>query len=170
MPTTYSAPVQILSVAEVKKRLKEFKKPKSMVKHDIFPALVSPSAGFLAPPLAFIYNRITSSSTWPMLWKQEFVTPITKKGLPSSLNDLRNISCTALFSKVYESFVLGWLGEQVGMRANQMMGMKGAGTEHYLVELYQLIRKALEDLRATSIITSIDYSKAFNLLDFLRCL
>lgn len=86
------------------------------------------------------------------------------------MNNLRNISCTALFSKVYERFVLGRLGEKFGMSANQLGGMKGAGTEHYLVELYQLVLESLEDPRAASIITSIDYSKAFNMLDFLHCL
>ena len=170
IPMTYSSPVQILSVATVASRLRKFKKPKSMVRHDIFPSLVNGASEYLAGPLTHIYNTISLSSTWPLLWKQEFVTPIPKKALPTSVNDLRNISCTALFSKVYESFVLGWLGEQVGMRANQMGGMKGAGTEHYLVELYQLILEALEDSRAASVITSIDYSKAFNRLDFLHCL
>ena len=170
VPDTYSADVPTLTVAEVSNRLRRFKKPKSMVPHDIFPALVAPAADYLARPLAHIYNTISRTATWPLLWKQEFVTPIPKKSLPTDLNDLRNISCTALFSKVYESFVLGWLGDQVGMRSNQMGGMKGAGTEHYLVELYQLILESLEDSRAASIITSIDYSKAFNRLDFLRCL
>ena len=167
---TYSAAVPTLTVAEVSTRLRRFKKPKSMVPHDIFPSLVAPAADYLARPLAHIYNTISRTATWPLLWKQEFVTPIPKKSLPADLNDLRNISCTALFSKVYESFVLGWLGDQVGMRSNQMGGMKGSGTEHYLVELYQLILESLEDSRAASIITSIDYSKAFNRLDFLRCL
>ena len=170
VPTTYSSPIQILSPAQVAVRLRKFRKPKSMIKHDIFPSLVNEAADFLAPPLTDIYNQITASSTWPLSWKQEFVTPIPKKSLPSTVNDLRNISCTALFSKVYESFVLGWLGEQVGMRRNQMGGMKGAGTEHYLVELFQLILESLEDPRAASVITSIDYSKAFNRLDFGHCL
>ena len=166
LPVTYSSPVQILSRGEVASRLRKFKKPKSMVKHDIFPSLVSDAADYLSGPLTFIYNTITATTTWPLLWKQEFVTPIPKKTLPSCVNDLRNISCTALFSKVYENFVLGWLGEQVGMRSNQMGGMKGAGTEHYLVELLE----SLEDSRAASVITSIDYLKAFNRLDFLHCL
>ena len=170
IPTTYSAPVQVLTASDVATRLRKMRKPKSMVKHDIFPSLVGPAANYLAVPLTDIYNTITASGTWPLRWKEEFVTPIPKKSLPSGLNDLRNISCTALFSKVYESFVLSWLGEQVGMRSNQMGGMKGAGTEHYLVELYQLILEALEDPRAASVITSIDYSKAFNRLDFLHCL
>ena len=168
VPSTYSSPVQILTPSVIAQRLRRFKKPKSMIKHDIFPSLVNNAADVLSGPLADIYIAISTSRT--LLWKQEFVTPIPKKSLPTSVNDLRNISCTALFSKVYESFVLGWLGEQVGMRSNQMGGMKGAGTEHYLVELFQLILEALEDPRAASVITSIDYSKAFNRLDFGHCL
>ena len=170
VPVTYSSPIPLLTPDQVSVRLRQFKKPKSMVRHDIFPALVSPAADYLAVPLAHIFNTVTTTSCWPTIWKQEFVTPIPKKPVPSTINDLRNISCTALFSKVYESFVLGWLGEQVGMRSNQMGGMRGAGTKHYLVELYQLILEALEDSRAASIVTSIDYSKAFNRLDFQRCL
>ena len=170
IPSTYSAPVHELTRAEVALRLQKIKKPKSMVKHDIFPSLVSDASEYLAVPLTDIFNAISTTKTWPLLWKQEFVTPIPKKALPTTVNDLRNISCTALFSKVYESFVLGWLTEQVGMRSNQMGGMRGAGTEHYLVELFQLILEALEDPRAASVLTSIDYSKAFNRLDFLHCL
>ena len=37
------------------------------------------------------------------------------------------------------------------MRSNQLGGMKGTGTEHYLVELYQLVLESLEDPRAASI-------------------
>ena len=107
VPTTYSAPTVILIREEVAGRLNKFKKPKSMIKHDIFPALVGPSAWNLAGPLTYIYNTISTTTTWPLIWKQEFVTPIPKKNLPEGVNDLRNISCTALFSKVYESFVLG---------------------------------------------------------------
>ena len=170
IPTTFSSPIQFLTAEAVASRLRRFKKPKSMVKYDIFPSLVNDASDYLAAPLAHIFNNITATSTWPLKWKEEFVTPIPKKPVPQGVNDLRNISCTALFSKVYESFVLGWLNEQVGMRANQLGGMKGAGTEHYLVELYQLVLESLEDPRAASIITSIDYSKAFNRLDFLHCL
>ena len=98
------------------------------------------------------------------------MTPIPKKPVPESVNDLRNISCTALFSKVFESFVLDRLAEQVGMRENQMGGMKGAGSEHYLVQLWQSVLETLEDPRAASVLTSIDYAKAFNHLDFSHCL
>ena len=141
-----------------------------MVKHDIFPNLVSGAASRLAAPLAHVYNTMISSLTWPLSWKEEFVTPIPKKAVPESMNDLRNISCTALFSKVFESFILDWLMEQVGMRENQMGCMKGAGSEHYLVQMWQSVLETLADPRAASLLTSIDYAKAFNRLDFGQCL
>ena len=75
-----------------------------------------------------------------------------------------------LVTKVYESFVLGWLTEQDGIRENQYSGMKGAGTEHFLLELWQGVLEDFEDPRAATLLTSIDYSKAFNRLDFRNCL
>ena len=73
-----------------------------------------------------MYNSMSQQSKWPTKWKEEFVTLIPKKNVPETMDDLRNISCTALFSKAYESFELGWMTEQVGMRSNQMGGMKGS--------------------------------------------
>ena len=98
------------------------------------------------------------------------MTPIPKKTVPEGINNLKNISCTALFSKVFESFVLERLLEQVGMRENQMGGMKGAGSEHYLVQLWQSMLESLEDPRASCVLTSIDYAKVFTRLDFSQCL
>ena len=128
IPETYTSPLPPITPLQVSKRLKEFKKQKSMVRHDIFPTLINDVASYLAGPLAHIYNSITTSHCWSLIWKQEFVTPIPKKYVPDSVNDLRNISYTALFSKVYKSFVLCWLQEQVGIRQNEMGGMRGAST------------------------------------------
>lgn len=50
------------------------------------------------------------------------------------------------------------------------MGVRGLGTEHFLVDLWQKILEDLDDSRAGTLITSIDYSKAFNRLDFACCL
>ena len=170
IPTTYSSPLPPLTVDQVRERLLAIKKPKSMVRHDIFPCLVGRVAPSIAAPLASIYNNMLTTHCWPLRWKEEFVTPIPKKPVPEGINDLRNISCTALFSKVFESFVLERLLEQVGMRENQMGGMKGAGSEHYLVQLWQSVLESLEDPRASCVLTSIDYAKAFNRLDFSQCL
>ena len=48
--------------------------------------------------------------------------------------------------------------------------MKGCGTEHFLVRLWQEVLEDLEDPRATSVLSFIDYSKVFNRLDWNLCL
>ena len=106
-----------------------------------------------------------------LAWKTECVTPIPKTDVPTSAEDLRNISCTQLLSKVYGSFVLEWLGTQISLRTNQYGGTKGCGPEpSYLVELWQKILEDIEDPWGASSAMSIDYSKAFNRLDFVHCL
>ena len=160
----------VLPPTTIRSRLCKFRKPKSMVRGDIFPVLVNRVAASLSLPLSNIYNHITATGTWPELWKVEYVTPIPKATMPAGPDDLRNISCTQLFSKVYESFVLDWLGTQVKLRSNQFGGVKGSGSEHSLLKLWQGVLEAIEDPRAGALLTSIDYAKAFNRLDFNHCL
>lgn len=56
------------------------------------------------------------------------------------------------------------------MRANQYGGVRGIGTDHILVDLWQRILQNLEDYRARTFVTSIDYSKAFNRMSDQHCL
>ena len=127
-------------------------------------------ANFLAPPLADIYNCITTTRVWPICWKKEYVTIIPKKSNPQSLADLRNISCTLLASKIYESYVLDWPKLEVSLRSDQYGGIKGLSTDHLLVNLWQQILENAEDYRSGTVITSIDYSKAFNRMGYQECL
>ena len=161
IPTSYSKPRPMLDPLTVMQKLKAMKKPKSTVKGDIFPCLVNRAAGALSFQFASIYNDISTGSPWPKLWKVESVTPIPKKAVPETINDIRNISCTQLFSKAYESFVLDWLSSEIKIRTNQYGGVKGSGAEHFLVQLWQQVLENLEDPRAASFLTSIDYSKIF---------
>ena len=165
-----NVPLPVLTISQVSARLRLFKKLRGLVGGDIFPALVTKHASNLAIPLTDICNAISSTETWPLEWKTEFVTPIPKTSIPQSTNDLRNISCTMLTSKVYESFLLNWLNEQTGIRRNQYGGVKGSGSEHLLVRMWQDVLQALEDPRAAQLLTSIDFAKAFNRLDFNHCL
>ena len=90
--------------------------------------------------------------------------------LPESLNDLRNISCTMLPSKVYESYILNWIKEEVKVKPNQFGGVKGCSTAHLLAGVWDVIGRGLEDDRAAVLLRSIDYAKAFNRLSFQHCL
>ena len=106
IPLTWNKTLPTLEKFEVAARVRKFRKPKSMVPGDVFPRLVTDLSDFFAIPLTDIYNEITSSRRWPVLWKKEFVTVIPKTSSPQALTDLRNISCTLLSSKIYESYVL----------------------------------------------------------------
>ena len=114
----------IVEEYEVASRLKRFKKPKSTVYGDIKPELVSDFADLLAPPLCFIFNQTLHSRSWPSIWKAETVHVIPKNTAPSSLSELRNLSCTPLFSKVLESFVLDKLKQEVKLSKRQYGGVK----------------------------------------------
>ena len=170
VPCTRHKDLPVLHEYEVAARIRRFRKPRSTVPGDIFPKLVTMFADFLAIPLANIFNCITFTREWPICWKKEYVTIIPKKANPTSLSDLRNISCTLLASKMYESYVLDWLKEEVKLRGNQYGGMKGLSTDHLLVGLWQRVLENAEDYRAATVITSIDYSKAFNRMSYQECL
>ena len=71
---------------------------------------------------------------------------------------------------MYESYVLDWLKNEVTLRTNQFGGVKGLSTDHLLVTMWQRILENAEDYRAATVVTSIDYSKAFNRMAFQECL
>ena len=170
IPSTYFRQLPALSEEIVMKRLLECKRPNSRVVGDIFPKLVPKCAASLSIPLASIYNEILRSYVWPIAWKVEYVTPIPKKKLPGSFADLRNISCTKFVSKVFESFVLQFAMEEVNLKSNQYGGVKGCSTAHMLIELTQEICDNAEDYRSSTVLSALDYSKAFNRLSYQHCL
>ena len=170
IPLAGSRPLPELQCHEVAARLRKMRKPKSMVRGDLFPDLVTKYADLLAVPLTSIYNEITSTQVWPEIWKRESVTIIPKTRTPTEIGQLRNISCTMLASKVYESFVLGWASKEVRLKNNQFGGSKGCGAPHLLISVWQNILNDLEDCRAGTLLTAIDYAKAFNRMGYQECL
>ena len=170
IPLTKSRSLPTLETYEVAARIRRFRKPRSMVRGDVFPSLVTRYADFFAIPLRSIYNEITRSKVWPIAWKLESVTVIPKTTCPADFSGLRNISCTLLASKMYESYVLAWALEEVSLKKNQYGGTRGCGTAHMLINIYQSICENLEDYRACTVLTAIDYAKAFNRMSYQYCL
>ena len=124
---------------EISNRLRHCKKPKGRVYGDIPPKLIVPNADLLALPLCHIFNQSIQERKWPKMWKKEIVTVIPKIPAPNTLGDLRNLSCTPLFSKVLEFFVLEDLKSTVKLSTAQFGGVKGISTDHFLIESWQTI-------------------------------
>ena len=124
-PTTYDREVIDLTEQQVYDRLTAIKKPKSNVTIDIPGKLVNRCATHLAPLLTRLINKIRSGERWPLIWSSEEVTTIPKVKNPESFDQCRGISCTSIFSKLAESFMLDQMQEELGVANNQYGGLRG---------------------------------------------
>ena len=141
-----------------------------MVTCDIFPDLALRYAAQLSVPLAAIFNRCFAEKSWPSTWKAETVVVIPKTDAPEGLNDLRNLSCTPLFSKLMEFFVLEQLKKETKLRSNQYGGRKGSSCEHYIIKLLAEIHETLDQKDSVCNLLAVDFPKAFNTMDHAACL
>ena len=112
-------PVEPLLHYQVAAKIRSFKKSKAVVPCDIPPHLVSALSDFAAVPLTYIYNGVLAGHMWPSAWKEEVVTVIPKSNNPQGLSECRNLSCTPLFSKILESYVLERLKSEVPLGRDQ---------------------------------------------------
>ena len=120
-----------------------------MVNGDVFPQLVADLHDLFTIPLTKIFNVIKVSYVWPESWRIETVTVISKNKTPHGFEDCPNLSCTPLFSKVIESFLLDQINGEVKVDLTQFSGVKKCGTEHLLIEAWDGILRDLEDNRGS---------------------
>ena len=168
--TSAGSDPEVITPTQIEERLRACKKPKGLLRGDLFPDLVSTYATHLSAPLEKIFNCSLRTETWPDLWKIEYVTAIPKNSSPSSFNELRNMSCTCLFSKVFEFFVLERLKKEVTPSPNQYGGLPGLSTSHYLLDAWNNILEALDQNDAAVNLISLDFAKAFNSMGHQACL
>ena len=148
----------------------KYKLPKTTVSID-------PPVQFLAAtftnslwPMTEIFRAILNGQQWPAIWKKEEVSVIPKKTNPDAVEELRNISCTSVFSKLMESVLLRRLQAETSLSPNQYGGLKGCGTTHLLATLNTRIMEILDTPGSAVGILTIDFNKAFNRMSHEACL
>ena len=114
-------------------RIKRIRKSKSTLPIDIPDRLRQECAPNLAGPVCTIINKALAQSVYPRLWKQEWVTAAPKITNPETIQDLRKISCTSDYSKVFEGFLKEWIMEDVSQNIDigQFGGQAGIGYRTY---------------------------------------
>ena len=82
-------------------------------------------------------NNSLTLAKYPAVWKQEWVTPAPKVTHPKEISDLRKISSTSDYSKLFEGYLKEWIMEDIMQKidAGQFGGLPGLGTEHMIVWL-----------------------------------
>ena len=149
---------------QVHRRILRAKKPNSSVKGDVQVKLVKEFSVELAGPVSVIFNKITKTQCFPQQWKIEYGSPIPKVQPPMSEDDLRIISKTPFFSKIYESFVADWLMPVIEPFLDPgQCGLKGLSITHYLIKFLHFTHSTLDKRQPHAVLAAyVDLSKAFN--------
>ena len=158
-----------LDEQSVYEKIKKLKNTRSIFHIDLPNKLIKEFAAELADPLENIKNSCLEEQYYPKLWKYEIVSTHPKVTHPKLINDLRNISSTSDFSKVFDSFLRDWILEDISSKIDigQYRGQAGTGTEHMMIFLVDRILKLLDSTngRAAVIASLIDLANAFDRLD-----
>jgi hypothetical protein len=157
--------IPVLKEEDVWQKIVQAKKPKSAVPGDLPKRIVQEFSPELAEPACKIFANIAKSGHWPKSWRVEYGLPLQKQANPVNEDQLRIISLTSFFSKVFERFVVSWLLHYVGeqMDWGQFGGLKGSSISHYLINFVNFIL-CNQDLQVPHAVLAvmIDFSKAFN--------
>ena len=167
---TFSSPFPLFTHSDIADRIRASKKPKSPVTGDLMPVTVNENVNALAIPATRIVNYALQSREWPRPWRLETQSGIPKSSTCDSFDQIRNLSCTNILSKVLEAIVLERLQSEIAIRQNQYGGVRGSGTNHFLIETWNKILSSLESGTSAVAIMSIDFSKAFNRLCHNDCI
>ena len=150
---------------DVFQKIKKSKKPKSSVPGDIPRKIVKEFGPELAGPAGIIFRNIVRSGHWPKPWRIEYGTPLKKVTNPVTEDQLRIISLTSYWSKVFEQYVVQWLMDCIGDKIDwgQYGGEKGSSIAQYLIEFVNFILYNQDmQLSYAVLAVMIDYLKAFN--------
>jgi hypothetical protein len=169
--TDESAPHPLFEPYQIYEKIKSMKKKASTVPGDVPWRVIFEYAVELSFPLSNILNTSTLSGVWPLLWKYEYVTPVPKVYPPETTDDLRKISGTKNFSKIFEALLSEPIIQDMApnMDPSQYGNVKGLSIQHYLVKFVNKILTILDsnnDLEKNAVIAQfIDWSKAFDRQD-----
>ena len=132
---------------------------------DLPRTLINECSSQLSVPVCRIFQNILKTFQWPKQWRVEYGVPLQKVLNPKDEDQLRVISLTSYYSKLFESFVIDWLMEYVGDKLDwaQYGGLKGNSINHYLIELTNFILYNQDMKHPHAVLAMcIDFSKAFN--------
>ena len=160
-----------VNVFQVIEKIRKLGKTKSTLPIDIPDKLRVECAVDLAEPLTDIFNSCLRAGSFPVMWRREWCTPVPKPkdgGDLKTCDDVRKVASTSDFSKIFESFLRGWVTEDIGSKIdiNQFAGKSGIGTEHLVVKLMDRVLSLLDKPGMRAVIAaSVDWASAFSRTD-----
>ena len=154
-----------MSTESVISRLKNTQCNKASGPFDPPLRIVKCSANLLGPVLTYIINFSFTEKRFAHLWKTYDICLVPKVSSPPSVQDLRPIAVTSIFSKILESYTLEWMIQDVlpSITPAQYGGLSNSSTIMALINLLHHWFQALEKPKtAISLIFGLYKSFRFN--------
>ena len=149
-------------------KIMSIKKKTSTVVGDIPMKVIKFCAEELSFPLSDVYSRALGHGEYPNIYKLEIVTPAPKIYPPQTAKDLRKISGTPNFSKIFEKIIGEVMVEDMkpSRDPSQYGNCKGVSTQHYLIKMIDRILTILDTNnhkeKYAVIAQLVDWSQAFD--------
>ena len=90
---------------ELRKVIFSLKNNKSAGIDSITGEILKASFEFISPFLLLLYNRMFSSSEYPLTWGEDIIAPIFKKGDPNEASNYRGITLISLSENLLTAFI-----------------------------------------------------------------
>lgn len=123
----------------------------------------------LVPIITYILNFSLSKGSFPSSWRKAHVLPLPKVPNPSSFSQFRPISILPILSKVLEGLVQRqltiYLNKNNLLNSFQSGFRQGHSTVTALLKVTDDIHHAI-DVGQLTVLTLLDFSSAFNSVDF----
>ena len=135
------------------------------VQGDLPTKLIKEFCHEISAPVAQIFRAITRSGKWPKRWRTEQGLALKKISNPLTEDNVRIISQTPFFGKLYEKVVLKWLLHFISdkLDLSQYGGRRGTSINHYLIDFITFILYNQDLKEPLAILAAmVDYKKAFN--------
>jgi len=134
-------------------------------------SLLVQSIGFLASPLAHIFNLLVTTGIFPDALKRAIITPIFKKGAKHDPGNYRPISVTPFIAKLFETLmkkqIMNYLTSNHLISKNQYGFQNKKSCEMALLDMYSYITQATGSGKFALGIF-MDIQKAFDCVPFDR--
>ncbi|KAJ4440232.1 hypothetical protein ANN_08371 [Periplaneta americana] len=154
--------------SEVRRALKSIKS-KAQGSDNISIVFINKLVDIVLPVITHIFNSSVITSVYPQLWKTASVRPLPKVNSPTSAKDYRPISILPVLSKALERIIHKQLSDyliEFNLLDPLQSGFRnGHSTSTALLNVTEDIRAAMDKRQAT-VLVLLDYSKAFDSVDF----
>ena len=128
---------ETISKKDVLNLIEQLPGNKATVSNDIPVSVLKESVSAYYEKLTDIFNNCIRSGTFPEILKKSEVTPVFKKGDPTSKTDYRPVSTLSNFSKIFEKLIYLQLNNYMQNKFSiYLTGFrKNHGTQHALLKM-----------------------------------